>query len=174
MAANKKYQGWYLCVLVLSWFTICPAGGFAYTYTKVFTPPYHDGVKWSTALVPYVSWASAGVNEWSGAVATYASGWIGGGAASATQYIAFYVPAKSSIKAQAKIVYIGGTVNYGFAAFSGTQWQWNLDNGSFHKNDIEPAFTVEDIASKIISIALLGTDLIPEGPNWPRSRKCTT
>jgi len=135
------------------------------TYTHEYTPPYHDAVKWATALVPYVSGGRAGCNEYSGSIGIYASGWIGGGTASATQYVAFYVPTKSSIKAKVRIIYVGGTVNFGFASFSGTEWQWNLDNGSFHRHDISPPFSWDVVLGKIVDIALLalGSGIVKEG-----------
>jgi len=133
------------------------------TYTRVYTPPYWDAIKWATALVPYVSGGRAGCNSGSGSVGIYAAGWIGGGTATATQYVNFYVPTKSSIKAKVRIVYGGGTVNFGFASFSGTEWQWNLDNGSFHRHDISPPFSWDIVLGKIIDIVLLiAPELAPE------------
>ncbi|MCX7766886.1 MAG: hypothetical protein N2246_09325, partial [Candidatus Sumerlaeia bacterium] len=141
----------FVCFLLL---ILLPRPSFGYTTTLEFTPPYYNSSKWTTALVPYVSWGSAGVNFSSGAVGVYAAGWIGGGKAFADQFVKFYVPAKSSIKVTAKLKYLGGTINWGFGSWSGTQWEWNIDNGSWHLYDIDPALGWDDVTLKILDLIL--------------------
>ncbi len=142
----------FLCVFFLT--ILSPRLSYGYTTTIVLTPPYYNSSKWATALVPYVSWGTAGANFNSGSVGVYAAGWIGAGKAFADQFIKFYVPGKSTIKVEAKLKYLGGTINWGFASWSGTQWQWNIDNGKWHLYDIDPAMGWDDVCLKILDFIL--------------------
>jgi PKD repeat protein len=157
-------RAWWRIVCFLWVFVFLPNALAAATYSQDHTPPYWDCIKWSTATTPYVAWGTAGGNPNSGSTAIYCGGWIGGAAASTTHYVNFYVPVRSTVKAKATFYYVGGTMNYGFGSFSGTEWQWNLDNGSWHRTDIEPAFTFETISGKIIDLVLLAAGgLVPAG-----------
>ena len=86
-------------------------------------------------------------------------GGVGGGAATANQYIGFNVPTEVSVKARVELLSTSATINYGFGSFSGLEWQWNLDGGTWHRDDISYAFTWDIILGKIISlVGLLGGD----------------
>jgi len=116
------------------------------------TTPYYTSSK-KTDEIGYAP-VNAGVNVNTGYVSVYTSAWIGGSAASAWQCIAFETFYKSSVKAEVHIDYVGDTVNFGPGSFSDTAWQWQLDNHSSHRNDINPAFTWETVGSKILDIVL--------------------
>jgi len=123
-------------------------------WEEIYTPPYDYAETWTDMLGEAI--ATAGANSQSGAMGTYADGWIGGSSSAVWQRIDIYVPLRSSVRATVQIKYMGDTWNEGFAGFSGASWQWKLDkNGSVHRSDIFPVFTFEDLAGKIIDIVCL-------------------
>lgn len=149
-----------VCLFILTGFAgVC----FGMTKTLIFVPTtssdanaskfYYTSSRWSTAL-GYAP-CSAGASHSSGYVGLYMSAWTGGSTGEAWQSIVFDVPYDSTVKAEMTLEYIGGAYNVGFGCFSGTAWQWQLDNGKVERNDINPPFTTEIVIGKVLAIALM-------------------
>ncbi|MBC7093409.1 hypothetical protein H5T53_05340 [Candidatus Bipolaricaulota bacterium] len=120
---------------------------------QTYRPPYADCQHWGQTIG--VAESRHSCNRYSGAIGAFASAYAGGGAAEAKQYLYIDVPTRAQVSVDATITYVGGTVAYGFAAFAGTQAVWEID-GAQSRQDIDPAFGYDDIAQKVIDLALLG------------------
>ena len=55
------------------------------------------------------------------------------------------MPVRSTIKATVNYKYVGGTMNNGTGAFSGTEWQWRLSGGRPHRKDVHEWLTWDDL-----------------------------
>ncbi len=120
---------------------------------QTYRPPYLDCTHWGQTVG--VAESRHSCNRYSGAIGAFASAYAGGGAAEAKQYLYIDVPMRTRVSVDATITYVGGTVTYAFAAFAGTQAVWEID-GAQSRQDIDPAFGYDDIAQKVIDLALLG------------------
>jgi len=120
---------------------------------QTYCPPYSDCRDWGQTIG--VAESRHSCNKHSGAIGAFASAYAGGAAAEAKQYIYIDVPTRTRVSVDATITYVGGTVAYAFAAFAGTQAVWEID-GAQSREDIDPAFGYDDIAQKVIELALLG------------------
>jgi PKD repeat protein len=136
-------------------------------WEEIYIPPYDGKKEWTNS---FGGTATAGANSQSGAMGTYADGWIGGSSSAAWQRIDFQVLFPSSIRATIKVKYMGNAWNEGFAGFSGASWQWKVNaNGSEHRSDIFPVFTFEDLAGKIVDIVCLAGEFLPAGTSLAKA-----
>lgn len=133
--------------------SLCLMGLTELVFGQTYSPPYVDCAHWGQTIG--VAESRHSCNRQSGALGAFARAYAGGGAAEAKQYLYIEVSTRTQVSVDATITYIGGTVAYGFAAFAGTQAVWEID-GAQSRQDIDPAFGYDDIAQKVIDLALLG------------------
>ncbi len=123
-------------------------------YGLIYGPPYANCQHWGQTIGAVTVDTRHSCNKDSGAIAAFVGAWIGGGAAEAKQYLFIDVPTRARVDVDATITYVGGTVASGAASFAGTQKVWEVD-GAYNREDIDPGFGYDDIANKIIDLALL-------------------
>ena len=113
---------------------------------------------------PAVATSRCGVNEGNGGLALYSGAWVGAANTIASQTVRFSVDKVSTVRATVVMTYTGGVYDYGFASFSGTDWRWRVDDGGWHAEDLDYAFTAEVIVGKVVDLLLLAAGgLAPEG-----------
>jgi len=116
------------------------------------------------SIVPYGDHSSAGANAYSGGMAIYAAAWVGGATSLAWHQVFFNAQQPSSVKVTVEMTYLGGTMNYGFASFSGSSLFWQLDQNRIHEISIDYPFSYDVIKGKIIDLIFLAAGgLLPEG-----------
>jgi PKD repeat protein len=103
---------------------------------EVFEPPYNHCFCWGEAIG--VGDERHSCNKYSGAIGTYADGFIGGGTAEAVQRLDFYVGTQKTLNVNAKILCVHSANVVGLGAFAGTEKVWVIDDwDNYHRADID-------------------------------------
>ncbi len=129
-----------------------PVGKSVGTST-IFEPPYSDCYSWGKG-VNWIDEYSHGCNKYSGAIGAYTKAFIGGATAEAMQKLHFYVGRTKTVYINAKIIRTGGKSTFGLSAFAGTEktWSWDDFKNNYHRADVDPWWSWEDIILKIIDL----------------------
>jgi hypothetical protein len=123
--------------------------------TVVLTAPYSEAYKWTKS--PGVSSAWARAYKANGWFNFYADAFIGGAIAEAGHIATFYANGNNPVAIKARLIYVGGPINFGIASFSELQSSINF-NGSVNKSNFKAAFTGSIIKDKIKKVIALTDD----------------
>lgn len=121
--------------------------------TLLLKPPFSEAYQWHKA--PGVSSAWTRAYKTNGWINFYADAFIGGAAAEAGHVVKFQTNAANPVAIKARLLYIGGPINFGLASFSELQSRINF-NGSVNSHDFKGAFSggiIKDKIKKIIALA---------------------
>lgn len=121
--------------------------------TLLLKPPFSEAYQWHKA--PGVSSAWTRAYKANGWINFYADAFIGGAAAEAGQIARFQASAVTPVAIKARLLYVGGPINFGLASFSELQSRINF-NGSVSSHDFKGAFSggiIKDKIKKIIALA---------------------
>lgn len=150
---------------ILSACLMVGANAWGYAELRIYKPggatlgtneyAYWGTIKSDYKMVERVTSGKAGANSDSGGVAAFAGAFIGGSFSRAGQYVGFTVPEPCHVYATVKLAYTGDTTTYGFASWAGTAWEWQVDDGRWHPEDIDAAFTLETVGGKVLDLAFL-------------------
>ena len=117
----------------------------------IFEPPFeHNCYCWGNSVGGLDDEAHE-CSQYTGAIGTYAAGFIGGATAEAMQRILIYVGTTKNLEFDATIFRTGGAQTLGFGAFAGTEVTWFIDD-NYYRADVDQWWNWDRMIGMIITM----------------------